>query len=81
MSTLSIRIPDSIHTMVKAIAKDDSISINQFIASAIGEKIAALETQNYLEKRSALASKKNALKVLSKVPNTKPDECDKIPTV
>lgn len=77
MSTLSIRIPDSIHTMVKTIAKDDSISINQFIASAIGEKIAALETQNYLEKRSTLASKESALKVLSKVPSINPDECDK----
>lgn len=81
MSTLSIRIPDSIHTMVKTIAKDDGISVNQFIVSAIGEKIAALETQNYLEKRSTLTSKESALKVLSKVPNTIPDECDKISTV
>ena len=44
MSTLSIRIPDSIHGKVKEISKTDNISINQFIASAVGEKIAALET-------------------------------------
>ena len=32
MSTLSIRIPDSYHTMIKEVAKIDNISINQFIA-------------------------------------------------
>lgn len=76
MSTLSIRIPDSIHTMVKEIAKEDNVSINQFISSAIGEKIAALETENYLEKRGKLSSKDTVLRILKKVPNIEPDEFD-----
>ncbi len=77
MSTLSIRIPDSIHTMVKEIAREDNVSINQFISSAIGEKIAALETENYLEKRGKLSSKNNVLNILKKVPDIEPDEFDK----
>ncbi|MDC7126777.1 MAG: DUF6290 family protein [Spirochaetales bacterium] len=77
MSTLSIRIPDSIHAMVKEIAKTDNVSINQFISSAIGEKIAALETENYLEKRGLLGSKESVDKILKKVPNIEPEDFDK----
>jgi len=36
--------------MVKEVSKFDNISINQFITAAIGEKLTALQTENYLEK-------------------------------
>ncbi len=52
MSSLSLRLPDSYHTAVKEIAVQDNISINQFIVSAVAEKIAAFETQHYLENRA-----------------------------
>jgi hypothetical protein len=57
MSTLSIRIPDSLHASVKRFSKEDHISINQFIASAVAEKITALETENYLNDRATSGSK------------------------
>lgn len=38
MSTLSLRLPDSLHEQIKALAKKDGISINQFISSAVAEK-------------------------------------------
>ena len=71
MSTLSIRLPDSYHSIIKTIAVKDRISINQFITAAVGEKIAALETQNYLEERAARGSKEKFLSVLDKVPAEK----------
>ena len=52
MSTLSVRIPDSLHKEIKKLSKKDNISINQFIASAVTEKITALETVDYLQERS-----------------------------
>ena len=77
MSTLSIRIPDSIHEEVKKISKEDNISINQFIASAIAEKVTALETENYLNKRAGLGSKKDFEAVLNKVPDIEAGDEDK----
>ena len=71
MSTLSIRLPDSYHSIIKTIAVKDRISINQFITAAVGEKIAALETQNYLEERAARGSREKFLSVLDKVPTEK----------
>ena len=77
MSTLSIRIPDSSHGKVKEISKTDNISINQFIASAVGEKIAALETENYLHERAKRASEQKVKEILLKIPDAPPDIRDR----
>ena len=38
MSTLSLRLPESLHRQLAALAKSEGISINQLIASAAAEK-------------------------------------------
>ncbi len=78
MSVLSLRIPESLHKRVKKLASEDKVSINQFITSALAEKLAALNTEKYLEERAAKDSKKRFLKVLSKVPDVEPEEYDKL---
>ena len=77
MGNLSLRIPDSYHTAVKEIATQDNISINQFIVSAVAEKIASFETQKYLEQRAEKGSIENFKYVLSKVPGIEPADFDK----
>jgi hypothetical protein len=72
MGTLSVRIPDSIHNEVKKLSKSDNVSINQFIASALSEKITALETETYISQRAKLGEKSKFLAVLAKVPNNEP---------
>ena len=72
MTTLSLRLPDSYHSMLKEITLKDKISINQFIVSAVVEKISALETQRYLEERGARGSRDKFLAVLAKVPDAEP---------
>ena len=42
MSTISLRLPDSIHRKVKELAKKESISVNQMITVAVAEKVSAL---------------------------------------
>ena len=68
MSTLSLRLPDSLHKNAKKIAKEESISINQLIANALSEKIASLLTEKYLEERALRGDVNKYLKVLSKIP-------------
>ena len=77
MITLSLRLPDSYHSMVKEITAKDEISINQFIVSAVAEKISALETQNYLEERAERSSQDKFIAVLSKVPDVEPADYDR----
>ena len=74
MTTLSLRLPDSYHSLIKEIAVKDKISINQFIVSAVAEKISALETQRYLEERAARGSRDKFLAVLAKVPDAEMED-------
>lgn len=67
MSNIRLRLPDSLHNKMKQLAKEDNVSINQFINSAVAEKISALLTQAYLEERAKRGSKEKFRKVLSKI--------------
>lgn len=77
MSVLSIRLPDSLHQVVKTVAAEDSISINQFIASAVAEKVSALTTEKYLQERASRASKASFEAVLANVPDVEAEPFDK----
>ena len=75
MSTLSLRIPNSLHEQIRQLAKREGISINQFVASAAAEKMVALLTEEFIEARSKRASLKKFEKVLKKIPGMDvPDE-------
>jgi predicted HicB family RNase H-like nuclease len=39
MSTISLRLSQSLHRRVRDLAKQEEISINQFIATALAEKL------------------------------------------
>ena len=78
MSTLSLRLPDSLHKKIKEFSKEEGISINQFIASAVSEKMSAFATLDYLEMRAKRADKKKLQEALSKVPDVEPAEFDRL---
>lgn len=78
MSTLSLRLPESLHKQLRELAQSEGISINQLAASALGEKMAALMTQDYLEQRAQRGRRSQFEKALSKVKDTSPEAHDKL---
>lgn len=78
MSTLSLRLPESLHKRVRDLAQQEGISINQFISTAVAEKLAALMTVEYLEERARHGSREKFLAVLAKVPDTPPEPGDEL---
>ncbi len=76
MSTLSLRLPNSIHRHAKRLAHDEGISVNQLISAAIAEKLSAIDTEKYLTERGSRASVENFLAVLGKVPSNTPEPGD-----
>ena len=79
MSSLSLRLPESLHQKLRELAERDDISINQFITTAVAEKAAALLTVDYLEARGQRANTKLVDRVLSRVPNVPPIVGDESP--
>ena len=78
MAAVSLRLPDSIYEFAKELSSQDSVSLNQFIVTAVTKKVSALNTEAYLEKRALLGSKDKFLKALKKVPDVKPEKFDRI---
>jgi predicted transcriptional regulator len=79
MSTLSLRLPESLHKRLAELATREGISINQLIASAVAEKMAALETEELLGARGARGSRRGFLAALAKVPDAPADAGDELP--
>jgi predicted DNA-binding ribbon-helix-helix protein len=67
MSTISLRLSDSLHKQIKELAKREEISINQLIATAVAEKMAALMTESYLSERAKRGSRSKFNRVLKRV--------------
>ena len=42
MSTISLRLPKSLHAQARLLAEQEGISINQLIATSLAEKMLAL---------------------------------------
>ena len=78
MSTMSLRLPESLHEKVRELAEREGVSINQLVTTALAEKISALLTQEYLEERAARGSRKEFLRILDKVPHAEPDPGDEL---
>jgi hypothetical protein len=78
MSTLSLRLPDSLHKSVKELASKEGISINQFVATAVAEKMSALMTEEYLQERAHRASRARYEAALAEVPDVEPEEYDRL---
>ncbi len=78
MSTVSLRIPDSLHRRVRELARKDKTSINQFIATALAEKISALMAAEYLEERARRGSRRKFERALSGVRDVPPGDYDEM---
>jgi hypothetical protein len=81
MSIVQVQIPDSLHKSLSDLAGRDGISIDQFISTAIAEKLSALMTENYLKDRAGRGDRAKYEAILAKVPDIEPEASDKMPTV
>lgn len=69
MTALTIRLPNSVHQKVKELAERDDISLNQFIASAVAEKMASVLTLDYLRAEAAQGHRSDFEQFLRLVPD------------
>ena len=78
MSTLSLRLPESLHKSALALAKKEKVSINHLVTLVLAEKVAALGTEEYLEKRTRRASEAKFYKAMAKIAKIEPPENDRL---
>ncbi len=79
MSTLSVRLPNSLHRQLRELAEREGVSMNQLISSAVGEKLASLLTLDLLRERAAQGRRAAFDRVLGRVRDVPPEERDTLP--
>ena len=79
MSNYALRIPDSLFEFAKKCAKDDNVSLNQFIVLALAEKVSALKTAEFFAQRMARARPDWLEKILAKATDHPPLPGDELP--
>lgn len=55
VATYPLRLPRSVKAAVEKLAKAQGISVNQFVATAVAEKLAAMSTAAYFAERRGRA--------------------------
>jgi hypothetical protein len=77
--TYPLRLPRSLKEAVERLSRDDRTSINQFVATAVAEKVSALRTAAYFADRQARADFKAFDRIMRRRGGSKPREGDEMP--
>jgi len=78
-ATYPLKLPLSIKRAAQRLAKEDGVSLNQWIAAAVAQKVGVVETAaGFFKKRAGRATGQGLMKFLRNAPKTAPDEEDAI---
>lgn len=64
LATYPLRLPASLKAAVAEISKQDGTSINQFVTTAVAEKVSAMRTAEFFSGRAARADIEGARRLL-----------------
>jgi hypothetical protein len=78
MSILTIQLPESLKKTIEDLAAREGYSVSQFLASAAGEKLAAVMTMDYLRREAAAGCREDFEKYLAACPDVPPSPGDKL---
>jgi hypothetical protein len=78
-STYPLKLPLSIKKAAQRLAKEDGVSLNQWIAAAVAEKVGVVETAaEFFKRRSGKASGAGMMRFLRSAPRAMPEPEDQI---
>jgi len=76
--TYPLRLPKSLKDAVERLSREDGTSVNQFVATAVAEKVSALQTARFFEDRRARADFKAFDKIMRRRRGQPPREGDEL---
>jgi hypothetical protein len=77
--TYPLRMPKSLKEAVERLSREEHTSMNQFVTTAVAEKVSALQTARYFGDRKARADFKAFDKIMKRKGGKPPRPGDEIP--
>ncbi|MEW5815287.1 MAG: toxin-antitoxin system HicB family antitoxin [Spirochaetota bacterium] len=78
MKTIQVRLPDYIHEKVRELAKEEGISMNNFIVSSVSNEVIRQETRDFFKKAAAVFDAQAFAEALAAIPDASVPESDRI---
>ncbi len=78
MSNYPLRLPETLMEDARGIAKAQGVSVNQFLATVIAERVGEMKALTHVRARIARADVAKARSVLALVPDRPPMEGDEL---
>ena len=76
-ATYPLKLPLSVKQAAQRLAKQDGVSLNQWIAAAVAEKVGVVETAaEFFKKRAGSATGVGLMRFLKNAPKAPPDPAD-----
>ena len=76
-ATYPLKLPMSIKKAAQRLAKEDGVSLNQWIAAAVAEKVGVVETAaEFFQKRAGKATGEGLMRFMRGAPKVKPEAED-----
>lgn len=76
MASLTLRLPHSTHDQLKTLAKQEGVSLNQLVLTAVAEKFSALRSARLFASLREPVSREQFEAALDQVPDAAPDPWD-----
>jgi hypothetical protein len=74
-----LKLPVSIKKAAQRLAQEDGVSLNQWIASAVAQKVGVVETAaDFFQKRAGRATRAGLVRFLHSAPKAAPEKEDRI---
>ena len=78
-ATYPLKLPQSIKKAAQRLAKEDGVSLNQWIAAAVAEKVGVVETAaDFFKKRAGKDTGDGLMKFLRNAPRVVPHPDDEL---
>lgn len=76
--TFPLRLPKSLKDAVEKVAREDGASVNQFVVTALAEKLSALKTAEVFSERKARANFDAFDRIMSRKGGQPPADDDRL---
>ena len=78
-ATYPLKLPASVKAAAARLAREDGVSLNQWIASAVAQKVGAVETAaDFFRHRAAGATPEDLRAMLGRAPDREADAGDEV---
>lgn len=78
-ATYPLKLPMSVKKAAQRLAREDGVSLNQWIAAAVAEKVGVVETAaQFFSRKTGKATGKRLIKFLRSAPRVAPEPVDQI---